>query len=105
MSDSTEYVSLECTRSGPYREGDVMENGVEIVTLSENTCELRYPNGTRTINHWKRRAIRYIQADGTEAIPGEFIELEQGSRFQVPWVFWPPYNVLLLLLAFLKRRS
>ncbi|MEL6470921.1 MAG: hypothetical protein AAFQ74_14430 [Cyanobacteria bacterium J06623_4] len=82
-----------------------MENGAEIITLSQDIFELRYPNGTRKITHLKRRATRFIQSDGMEAIPGEFIEIEEGQRLQVPWVFWPPYTIAFALIALWKRRA
>jgi hypothetical protein len=82
--DSLNTVTIEVQRSGPFRKGDVLEDGTRLVTVSDSVLEFLYPNGARRILNVKENTVTYIRPDGTKVMPGEVIELQNGEIYEVP---------------------
>lgn len=83
-NDSINLVTVEVERSGPFREGDFLEDGTRLVSVSNGTLEFLYPNGATRIVNIEENKVTYIRPDGTEVMPGETIELLNGEIYEVP---------------------
>lgn len=70
-------------RTGPFRQGDVTEDGREYVTISEDMTEVRYPTGMMVRTDRRNNSVKFIMPDGREAVPGDVIELIEGEPITV----------------------
>lgn len=92
-NEPNEIVDIEGTRSGPYKVGDIMEDGVKILSDSGDIAEWLYPTGAKVARNRRDGTISYISPNGEEVTPSNSIELFEGERFEVPDVSDPEFLV------------